>query len=155
LPYATIALNYRKDGSSVKKYSNTSLLTDEKQCQLNTLQYNNQWWKYFGNGLGGWLGFELVNRIPQAAGQSIYVRGAGVLFSVLLMGRVTRGLNSSSNSKAYYEIMNGLPVWDTAEEAVDLSKRFFFLDDDNNYTPSLFHHGLTKAFPAPEYCRID
>jgi len=71
------------------------------------------------------------------------------------MGRVTRGLNSSSNSKAYYEIMNGLPVWDTAEEAVDLSKRFFFLDDDNNYTPSLFHHGLTKAFPAPEYCRID
>ena len=59
-----------------------------------------------------------------------------------MIGKTTAMMYNSSNTKGYNAIMNGMPVWDTAEEAVDLSKRFFFLDDDNNYAPSLFHHGL-------------
>ena len=61
---------------------------------------------------------------------------------MLAMGRVCPDLYRGSTRSVYNEIIDGLPVWDTPEEAVDLSKRFFFLDDDNNYAPSLFHHGL-------------
>merc|ERR1712048_948832 len=155
MPYSTIALNYRKDGSSVRKHGNTSLLSDEKQAQLANLQYNSNWWSYFGKGLGVFVGFQLVNRVPQVAGQNLYVRGAAVLLSAYMFGRVPGGIYRSGQSKVYNEIMNGLPVWDSAEEAVDLSKRFFFLDDDNNYQPSLFHHGLTKSFAPHEFCRIE
>jgi hypothetical protein len=40
------------------------------------------------------------------------------------------------------EVFEGLPVWKEISNVVEIDKKFFFLDDDNNYEPNLFHHGL-------------
>merc|ERR1711976_689935 len=136
MPYHTIALTYKKD-----EYDN--------------LNNNRSWWTYFGRGLGLYLGMEAVNRVPALCGQNLYVRGGVVLLSAYLMGFGSRYVFQMQNTQTYNSIMNGLPVWDDPQEAVDLSRRFFHLDDDNNYQPSLFHHGLTKSFAPKEFCRIE
>ena len=35
----------------------------------------------------------------------------------------------------------GIPFFKDASKIVNLEKTFFFLDDDNNFNPSMFHHG--------------
>jgi hypothetical protein len=39
--------------------------------------------------------------------------------------------------------MTGHPVFEAKRDVPELDKMFFFLDDDNNYQPSLLHHGIT------------
>ena len=36
--------------------------------------------------------------------------------------------------------LDGAPVWENKFNVPELDKRFFFLDDDNNFEPSLWHH---------------
>lgn len=40
--------------------------------------------------------------------------------------------------------MVGEPVYKNKRDVVELDKAFFFLDDDNNYAPSLMHHGTSS-----------
>jgi len=40
--------------------------------------------------------------------------------------------------------LNGAPVYEDFFEVPELDKMYFWLDDDNNYEPSLWHHGVTK-----------
>jgi len=42
-------------------------------------------------------------------------------------------------------LADGAPVWENKFEVPELDKKFFFLDDDNNFQPSLWHHGLYKS----------
>jgi hypothetical protein len=39
--------------------------------------------------------------------------------------------------------MVGMPVFENKRDVPELDKSFFFLDDDNQYEPSLMHHGIT------------
>lgn len=47
-----------------------------------------------------------------------------------------------SLSPNFYPLFNGVAYWDKPEDVVNLSTAFFHLDDDQNFKPSLWHHGL-------------
>jgi len=40
------------------------------------------------------------------------------------------------------KLLNGAPVYEKKIDVPELDKVFFFLDDDNNYKPSLNHHAV-------------
>jgi len=42
------------------------------------------------------------------------------------------------------KLVHGAPVYERAIDVPELDKKFFFLDDDNNYEPSLWHHSVTR-----------
>ena len=48
-----------------------------------------------------------------------------------------------SGNKQLQNVMTGHPVFVNKRDVPELDKLFFFLDDDNNYQPSLLHHGIT------------
>jgi hypothetical protein len=39
-------------------------------------------------------------------------------------------------------LFKGLPLWKNQDDVIELDKRFFYLDDDNQFQPNLFHHGM-------------
>lgn len=53
-------------------------------------------------------------------------------------------------------LFKNIPLWKNEEEVVDLSTRFFYLDDENNFEPNLFHHGMYQSYLGPlDYLTIN
>lgn len=46
-----------------------------------------------------------------------------------------------TRASAYGQVLDGVAVFNSPEEVVDLSRTYFHLDDEQNYAPSLWHHG--------------
>ncbi len=44
----------------------------------------------------------------------------------------------------------GVPFFNDKKNLIDLNKTYFFLDDDNNYKPSLWYHGRVNGFVKPD-----
>jgi len=60
----------------------------------------------------------------------------------------TFGLRLTHNAMTKSEehrLLDGVAVWDAPTEVVDLSRKYFHLDDDQNFKPSLWHHGWYDA----------
>ena len=51
-------------------------------------------------------------------------------------------LYNTSIERPIKKLLDGAPVWENKIEVPELDKKFFLLDDDNNFEPSLWHHGL-------------
>lgn len=49
---------------------------------------------------------------------------------------------NQSIDKLVKKNLDGAPIWENKIEVPELDKKFFFLDDDNNFEPSLWHHGV-------------
>ena len=47
-----------------------------------------------------------------------------------------------ANTSEVNKLLNGAPLWSKKSDLPELDKMYFFLDDDQNYTPNLWHHGL-------------
>ena len=50
-------------------------------------------------------------------------------------------ISTKLNSYAV-SLLQGAPYFNDNKKLVNLEKTFFFLDDENGFKPSLFHHGL-------------
>ena len=70
--------------------------------------------------------------MTQAAGVGIFLAYRWVLNSCV---EVTTGLRVLPK-------FDGVAYFERPEDVVDLSKVFFHLDDDQDFKPSLWHHGV-------------
>ena len=48
------------------------------------------------------------------------------------------------------ENSKGVPFFNEKKNLVDLNTTYFFLDDDNNFKPSLWYHGRVNNFVKPD-----
>jgi hypothetical protein len=72
--------------------------------------------------------------------QILYARIGIVAASTLLDGFIGSKLYWNNANKQISKILDGAPVWENKFEVPELDKLYFFLDDDNHYEPSLYHH---------------
>ncbi len=90
---------------------------------------------------------EAVNRVSKLKSLNIYYRAAAVVVPALAARFLTPplywrlGANNDVN-----RLLNGAPLWEKKFDVPELDKLYFFLDDDNKYEPSLWHHGMLAKF---------
>ncbi|EAR83734.2 hypothetical protein TTHERM_00825290 (macronuclear) [Tetrahymena thermophila SB210] len=127
-------------------YTHTSLIEESKQEQIQAIYDKVPQWTNGGRFLGFWLSMEAVNRVQSVAKLPIYYRAGIVATSTLLGGLVSSLVFwKSGNENQVAKLANGAPVYLKKWEVPELSKLYFFLDDDNNFKPSLNHHAVTQG----------
>ena len=134
-----------KDKKTV--HTHTSLLNEEAEEKIRELQNTRAQWRGRGSVVGTYVGLELVNRVGAlkklifarkalVVGLAAFIPGAGAPF----LYWKTRG------EPELLKLVAGAPVYENKFDVPELDKLFFFLDDDNNYEPSLYHHGMYEIF---------
>eukprot|EP01017_Pseudomicrothorax_dubius_P000159 TRINITY_DN0_c1276_g1_i2.p1 TRINITY_DN0_c1276_g1~~TRINITY_DN0_c1276_g1_i2.p1 ORF type:complete len:153 (+),score=38.84 TRINITY_DN0_c1276_g1_i2:62-520(+) len=134
-----------KDKDGKKVHTHSTLLDEQKSDAVKDLHKKSE---YFTNGatfVSFFLSMEAVNRIRQLKGLRLEFRAGIVALPVLL----TRFLAPSaywylSGDARLKKLCDGAPIWEDKFEVPELDKMFFFLDDENGYEPSLWHHGITS-----------
>ena len=63
------------------------------------------------------------------------------LGSYFLFSKLGQKYGQSQLQTFYEKNSAGIPYFEDYKQLVNLEKTFFFLDDDKNFQPSLFHHG--------------
>ena len=48
------------------------------------------------------------------------------------------------------ENSKGVPYYNEKKNLIDLNRTYFFLDDDNDFKPSLWYHGRVNGFSKPD-----
>lgn len=48
------------------------------------------------------------------------------------------------------ENCEGVPFYNEKKNLIDLNRTYFFLDDDNDFKPSLWYHGRVNGFSKPD-----
>ena len=63
---------------------------------------------------------------------------------------LSKKMSQSSLDSFKSELAKGQPYFESPKDVVDLRRTFFFVDDDKNYSPSLFYPGrnLDKLKPC-------
>merc|ERR1711937_399273 len=97
----------------------------------------------------------VVNRVPALYKYSWDKRAVMVAVSTYAASHAASYVywNVSGNMNTVKQILDGAPVWTNKSEVPELDKLFFFLDDDKNYEPSLWHHGLNSISRPKELFR--
>ncbi|CAD8105389.1 unnamed protein product [Paramecium primaurelia] len=91
-----------------------------------------------------YLSLEAVNRIPVAKKLAIYYKAA-IVGATFFGSRIAAGSFYQSNIKSEVsQLLDGAPIWENKFDVPELDKKFFFIDDDNNFEPSLWHHGINS-----------
>jgi len=126
-------------------YTHTSLVEDDKAEKVQHVYDRVSYWSNGATFAAFWLSMEAVNRIHAIKGRILWQRALVVAVPTLL----TRFLTPTVYWKIHgntevKKLVSGAPVFDQAHEVPELDKMYFFLDDDNNYEPSLWHHGIQK-----------
>lgn len=86
---------------------------------------------------------EAVNRIGALSKLPIAYRAGIVGVSALLGGVISEvAFWKTGNWTSVQKLVDGAPVYLKKWEVPELSKVYFFLDDDNNYQASLNHHSV-------------
>ncbi|KRX05600.1 hypothetical protein PPERSA_12778 [Pseudocohnilembus persalinus] len=78
----------------------------------------------------------LVSRLP------LVHRTAAVLVPTLLARFLSPTVYNSGITSDINQQLDGAPLWENKFDVPELDKLYFFLDDDNNYKPNLWYHGL-------------
>jgi len=128
-----------------KLYTHTSLLDEDKADKIKTVHDRVSYFTTGATFFTFYFEMEAVNRIKPLAKLVLWQRALIVAVPTLL----ARFLTPTIYWKAYgntelKKLINGAPVYDNVVEVPELDKMFFFLDDDNNYEPSIYHHGVTR-----------
>ena len=62
------------------------------------------------------------------------------LGSFLFLDALNRSNSQNKLNQFYLNNATGIPYFEDSKKIVNLEKTFFFLDDDQSFKPSLFHH---------------
>ncbi|CAD8209172.1 unnamed protein product [Paramecium octaurelia] len=91
-----------------------------------------------------YLSLEAVNRIPAAKKLAIYFKAA-IVGATFFGTRIAAGsFYQRSTQSEIGQLLDGAPIWENKFDVPELDKKFFFIDDDNNFEPSLWHHGINS-----------
>jgi len=134
-----------KDKDKKPLHTHTSLIEEDKEAKIKKLfEYKCRLAK--GSAfVGFYLAMEAVNRIKPIASLYFPYR-VGIVAAVSLIDYIAIPSLwwKMSGEKEMRRHLNGAPVYEDFFEVPELNKMYFWLDDDNNYEPSLWHHGVTK-----------
>ena len=125
-------------------YTHSSLVDESKQEQINKIYAQAPSWTNGARFLSLWGSIEAVNRVSLLSKLPLYQRGLVVAASTLVGGLVGDVVywNATGSKSQVRKLLNGAPVYEKKIDVPELDKVFFFLDDDNNYKPSLNHHAV-------------
>ena len=124
-------------------HTHTSLVEDEVAEKVHAVYRNETGFKRGACFLTFYGMMEAVNRIPKLSSLRLEYRVAAVALPVLLMRSLASSLYwRTGATDSVKQLLNGAPVWTNKFEVPDLRNMYFTLDDDNNYEPSLLHHGV-------------
>jgi len=131
------------DNDKKTVHTHTSLISEEKAAEVQQLYENQNTWKGRGAFIATYLGLEAVNRITPLAKQA-FARKAAIVGLFALAGGIagSQGYWRSTGEGELKKTLIGAPIYENKFDVPELDKLFFFLDDDNNYEPSLYHHGM-------------
>jgi len=131
-------------------YTHTSLIDDDKAEAVRKVHQDVTYWNRGFSFFTLYLSLELVNRVHALAARPLWQRALIVAIPPIAVRLITPFVYwRVHGNNEIKKLANGAPVFDQAYEVPELDKMYFFLDDDNNYEPSLWHHGITKA-PKPK-----
>ena len=86
---------------------------------------------------------ELVNRAASLKTKNLYYRTAVVLVPALFARYTVPYIYWMTGKKnQMLSLLDNAPLWKNKFEVPELDKMFFFLDDDNNFSPSLYHYAM-------------
>jgi len=131
------------DKNKKEVHTHTSLIDEEAQERIKKLYEEQSTWKNRGAFIATYLGLEAVNRIKAISSLHIYKK-APIVALLTLTGSIV-------GSQAYWRTQGepelrrnlaGAPVYENKFDVPELDKLYFFLDDDNNYEPSIYHHAM-------------
>ena len=124
-------------------YTHTSLLEDDKADKIKEIYHGVNKWVNGSSFLTFFATMEAVNRISILKKQDIWKRALVVAVPILavrfLVPMAYWKLNGNQKIRS---ICDGAPVFNNIADVPELDKMYFYLDDDNNYEPSLWHHGM-------------
>lgn len=121
-------------------YTHSSLLEDKTNEGLKILQENNNRTFKRAFFISLYASLEAVNRIPFLKNLALVKRVGIVGVVPFVLGFAAK--NFSNPNEEILKLLDGSPVYKNRAEVPELDKMYFFLDDDNNYEPSLYYHGL-------------
>ncbi|CAD8118414.1 unnamed protein product [Paramecium sonneborni] len=125
-------------------WTHTSLVPTETQNKVVQLVNGVGSFQNKASLISTYLSLEAVNRIPGAKKLAIYFK-AGIVGAVFFGSRIAAGSIYQSNIKGEIgKLLDGAPIWENKFDVPELDKKFFFIDDDNNFEPSLWHHGINS-----------
>jgi len=133
------------DNDKKTVHTHTSLISEESAAQIQQLYDTQATWRGRGASVATYLGLEAVNRIALLSKQP-FLRKAAIVGAFALVGGVagSQGYWRTTGDAELKKLLAGAPVFENKFDVPELDKLYFFLDDDNNYEPSLHHHGISK-----------
>ncbi len=131
------------DNDKKTVHTHTSLIAEEKAAEVQQLFETQNTWKGRGAFIATYLGLEVVNRVGPLAKRA-FAQKAAVVGLFALAGGIagSQGYWRTTGEGELKKLLVGAPVYENKFDVPELDKLFFFLDDDNNYEPSLYHHGM-------------
>ena len=84
---------------------------------------------------------EAVNRISVIKKYPLWAKCALVVLPTLYSRSLCSKIywNQKLQNLVYKEL-DGAPIWSNKYDVPELDKLYFFLDDDNNFEPNIWHH---------------
>lgn len=135
--------SFKRDGKVV--YSHLSFLPEEARIKIDAIHSKAKSYKKLGYGLGIYFSFELWNRVSAFKSQKIYFKGIGVLALIYLSGQFGKNLywNLMGNEKLIHEEIRKypFPFYLKPSKVPDLSRAYFYLDEDCGYLANPLYHG--------------
>jgi len=130
-----------KDKKTV--HTHTSLIEDEKAERIKALYDYKSTVARTGAFLTFYASMEIVNRVKVISNLMFPIR-AGIVAASALLGYTVapKVWWSTTGDREVRKLLNGAPIYEDFFEVPELDKMYFWLDDDNNYEPSLWHHSV-------------
>ena len=124
-------------------YTHASLLEDDKADKIKKIYHGVNKWVNGSSFLAFFVTMEAVNRISFLKKQDLWKRALVVAVPILAVRfLVPMAYWKISGNQEIKRICDGAPVFNNIADVPELDKMYFYLDDDNNYEPSLWHHGM-------------
>lgn len=121
-------------------YTHPTLLDEERVEGMKKLVANKTRLLKTTALISTYLALESVNRIGGLKSLAFLKRAGIVVAAPLILAPLSTYL--FSNNKEYLRLLDGAPLYKNKVDVPELDKLYFFLDDDKNYEPSLYYHGL-------------
>lgn len=123
-------------------HTHTTLLEDSKTELVQKTFGENKYYKNGAMFFGFWLSMEAVHRVAALKSKNCYVRAGIVGLTTLLAPNIVSNLHwSLQGNDSLKKALDGAPVWEKKYDVPELDKLYFELADENNYEPTLLHHG--------------
>ena len=124
-------------------HTHSSLVDESKIEDISKLYQSEKKVQNWSRVFGFWISMEAVNRVNKLSSLKLYFRVPIVLASVFLAPIGAKyAFWQSGGEESLRKLLDGAPVWQNKFQVPDLEKMYYELDDDNNFQPTLLHHGL-------------